>query len=518
MADDVPPQPAGALTERLGRLRADLAGVTVDTVNELLGPVADAALGREQSLPARLAVLEHPDEPLATLIGCFVLGQEYPRHRLAAALPTLGLDDAGRLGLLVSAGSDPDDRVRAAVDLRPYAAVDALGTADWWLVSDLGELATGGPLEPDHVLGVGGASITLARSTLRTPVGRVLDLGTGCGVQALHAARHARTVVGTDVSARALEMARMNWVLNAATLGSAQITGRRGSLLEPVAGEQFDLVVSNPPFVITPRSVASAGYEYRDAGMVGDELVHRLVSSLGSVLAPGGVAQLLGNWEHRDGVPWTERLGAWLDEADATSRRDGGPGLDAWVVQREVQDPAEYAETWIRDAGQHLGKDADELYAAWLADFRSRNVEAVGFGLITLRRPQDAGQRFRRLEDRRGGTGLPAGAEVAAGLTAQDWLARHDDAAVLAARLSVAGDVTEERHYLPGAEDPSVILLRQGGGAGRVVQASTGLAGLVGACSGELTVGQLTGALAHLLEVPAAELAAELLPAGLLTP
>jgi uncharacterized metal-binding protein len=58
-----------------------------------------------------------------------------------------------------------------------------------------------------------------------------------------------------------------------------------------------------------------------------------------------------------------------------------------------------------------------------------------------------------------------------------------------------------------------VILLRQGAGAGRVVRASTALAGLVGACSGELTVGQLTGALAVLLEVREAELTAELLPA-----
>jgi hypothetical protein len=58
-----------------------------------------------------------------------------------------------------------------------------------------------------------------------------------------------------------------------------------------------------------------------------------------------------------------------------------------------------------------------------------------------------------------------------------------------------------------------VILLRQGGGFGRTVQVSTALAGLVGACDGELSVGRLVAALAGLLEVPAAELATELLPA-----
>jgi methylase of polypeptide subunit release factors len=528
---------------RVDRLRADLAGFTVDAVDELLGPVAHGALGREHALPARIVVQGLPDDPLATLVAVFVLGLEVPRHRLAAALPTVGLADLEQLKLIRVAGADPDDAVRASVDLRPYAAVDALGTADWLLISARGELAPGRPLASDHVLGVGGASLTLARCTIRRPVERVLDLGTGCGVQALHAGRHARSVIGTDTSARALRMAELNWLLNRSTVAGAEFATRQGSLLDPVADERFDLVVSNPPFVITPRSLPGQAYEYRDGGMVGDELVRRLVTSVGSVLRPGGVAQLLGNWEQRRGESWTERVSGWLAES----------GLDGWVVQREMQDPAEYAETWIRDAGQHLSKDADELYAAWLADFSSRQVEGVGFGLVTLRKPLDAatgdstgdagtpsggesrptprrapnppvrggpigagirsGGRLRRLEERRTGPGLPTGNEILAGLIAHDWLAVRDDAALLNSVLLVAADITEERHLIPGADDPSVILLRQGGGAGRVVQASTALAGLVGACSGELTVGQLTGALSGLLEVPEADLSAELLPA-----
>ena len=58
-----------------------------------------------------------------------------------------------------------------------------------------------------------------------------------------------------------------------------------------------------------------------------------------------------------------------------------------------------------------------------------------------------------------------------------------------------------------------MVLLRQGGGFGRGVQAGTGLAGFVGACDGELTLGQLTGAIASIFDVSAADLAAELLPA-----
>jgi len=57
------------------------------------------------------------------------------------------------------------------------------------------------------------------------------------------------------------------------------------------------------------------------------------------------------------------------------------------------------------------------------------------------------------------------------------------------------------------------VIVRQGDGLGRGVQASTGLAAFVGVCDGELTAGQILGALGALLEVPADDLAAELLPA-----
>ncbi len=58
-----------------------------------------------------------------------------------------------------------------------------------------------------------------------------------------------------------------------------------------------------------------------------------------------------------------------------------------------------------------------------------------------------------------------------------------------------------------------MILLRQGAGFGRTVQATTALAALVGACDGELPVGTLVAAVAELLQVPAEPLAGELLPA-----
>ena len=532
-ADGPGPVPPGAglapadLAAAAATLREDLAaaGFTVDGVERVLGPVASAALHREQAVPARRALRDRGREgadPTAALAALFLLGDDVPRRALDAALGRTGVDGARRLGLVEAAGAGDDDAVRALVDLRPYAATDAAGPVTWWLSSDLGELATGRRLAPDHVLGAGGASLTLAQVTVRTPVGRVLDLGTGCGIQALHAARHARAVVGTDISRRALGFAAFNAALDAAfdeasgpAAGAAHhgpATGRvelrEGSMLEPVAGERFDLVVSNPPFVITPRAAGGAlpDYEYRDGGRSGDDLVRDLVTGVGAVLEPGGVAQLLGNWEHRRGVPWDERVGAWLAEA----------GLDGWVVQREVLDPAEYAETWIRDGGTTPEREPAAwaaAYGAWLDDFAARDVEAVGFGIVTLRRPL-AGARptLRRLEEHTGSVRQPLGAHLAASLAAHDWLAARDDAALAGERLAVAPDVPEGRFHTPGAPDPTVVLLRQGDGLGRAVRATTGLAALVGASDGELTVGQLVGAIAALFEVGAEDLAGELLP------
>ncbi|ACQ78900.1 methyltransferase small [Beutenbergia cavernae DSM 12333] len=478
-------------------LRADLAPFTVDALTELLGPVAASALRREQAVPAR-AVAAASDEPAATLLRLFVLGDDVPRPALDAALPRLGTAGAERLGLVTASGNAPDAVVRATCDLTPYAATDAAGDVAWWIASDRGELATGGPLPADYVLGVGGASTTLAQVTVPDRRERVLDLGTGCGIQALHATRHAGGVVATDVSARALAYAAFN-----AALAGAELDLREGSMLEPVAGERFDLVVSNPPFVITPRTAGVEEYTYRDGGRSGDDVVRDLVTGVGAVLAPGGIAQLLGNWEHRRGEPWQERVEAWLVES----------GLDGWVVQRELQDPAEYAELWLRDGGTTPDRDPASWaagYEAWLADFAARGVEGVGFGIVTLHRPTASRASWHRVEEMTGTVAYPLGAAILASVRTADLLAGMDDDGVLGRAWRVARDVTEERYLTPGDADPRVILLRAGGGFGRTVQAGTALAAFVGACDGELTGAQLVGALAALLDAPADALAAEL--------
>ncbi|RDH95327.1 methyltransferase family protein [Curtobacterium sp. AG1037] len=481
----------------------DAAGFTVERVDALWGAEAAASLHRGTRVAALRALAARETSPLTTLATLFVLGLPVSRSDAERAFPIAGLDGVLAVGLL---REGDDGRVFPTVDLRPYAFVDDLGAGSWWIVSDLGELALGTALGEEHVLGIGGASTTLSGLQVPVRVRRVLDLGTGCGIQALHARRFADQVVATDISQRALDIARFNAVLN----GVDGIELRLGSLFEPVVGERFDRIVSNPPFVITPRRAGVPSYEYRDGGMVGDALVETVLRGLVDHLEPGGTAQLLGNWEYHWGVDGLDRVRSWFADAPAASE------LDTWVVEREREDPPAYAETWIRDGGTKPGTpEYDVLVDAWLDDFAARRVTGVGFGYVVVRRAQPGGtgrlRRFERVPETLGSNPAGLGATVARVLDAAAWLGVHDDEALAAAHLRVAGDVTEERHYWPGNDDPTVITLVQGGGFGRRVDADTALAAFVGACDGELSVAAIVGAIAQITGVDEEALRADLL-------
>lgn len=490
------PEPDPALCRSLADDLRD-AGFTAEGVRDAWGAAADDAIARGLRSPALRALGDRSDA-LAVLARLLVLGMPEAAASADLALVRTKAEGLVRLGLATVEG----DRVRPLAVVRPQSYADATGSGQWWIASDLDEAALGGPLPEDHVLGVGGASLTLAGLQLPTPAARGLDVGAGCGIQALRARAQVDHIVATDISARALAFTRLNALLN----GVDGIETRLGSLFEPVAGEQFDRVVSNPPFVITPRVADIPAYEYRDGGMVGDDVVSAFVMEVGTHLSPGGIAQLLGNWETRDGVDGLNRVRAWVEASPVP--------LDAWVVERESLDPLSYAELWVRDGGTLAGTDGfTRLVDAWLDDFLERRVTEVGFGYILLRRPAEGAPtlaRYERLHTALAGDSL--GAHLADALAAHDRLRALDDAGLAASVLVVAGDVTEARHHLPGAEDPTVIELRQGGGFGRALGVDPGLAALVGACDGDLAVGVLIDAIAQLLEVDPAALRADLLP------
>lgn len=456
------------------------AGYTASGIAKRLGPAATAAAARND-FRAALRVTADGDR-LATLIRLFVCGQTEPVAAVTRALAPLPLADALAAGLL----TEQSDGMRQGLDLEAYG--DA-----WWVLSDLPAAARPGrPVAADHVLGVGGASTTLTSATIRRPVGAALDLGTGCGVQALHLSQHAASVTATDLSERALRFAATTAALN-----GQEWELLRGDLTAPVAGRRFDLVVSNPPFVVGP---GSAAYTYRDSGRAGDGVCAELAAAAPGLLTDGGVMQYLANWVHVGGEDWADRVAGWV----------AGTGLDAWVIQREVADPVSYVDLWLTDAGE---ASDPARKAAWLDWFDAHKVEAVGFGLITLRR-SGAADPVVRVEDLRQQVEGPLGEQLAAWFDRQDWLRVRDADALLAARYRIADGLQLRQEATMGDEGWAVDrqVLAMPHGLRWTEEIDPLVLALVGGCDGRIPLRDQIAVLAMAHEVAEADLAEAAVP------
>ena len=205
-------------------------------------------------------------------------------------------------------------------------------------------------------------------------------------------------------------------------------------------------IATNPPFVISPAT--GERLVYRDSGLPGDRVVEDIVRAAPGHLTPGGWCQVLANWVVERGRPWDQRLTGWLD------------GCDAWIVQREVVDPATYVEMWLRDAGMQGGADYLRRYDTWLAWFEEQRIEAVGFGWINLRRT-DAERPEVRCEEWPYDVEQPVAPTVAAWGRAVEDLRVLDDDALASRHLLTRPDVRQETVGEPGAAEPETIVLRQ---------------------------------------------------------
>ena len=441
------------------RRALDEAGWSAAALDDLLGATARTHLDRGELAPVlrRLRAAPPADRALADLARLLVVG-------VPAERPT-GLPGAWLAG---------DGTARLRLQPVRHGGVEVQVPHD-----PPGD-------DRDLVIGVGAASLTLAAATPRDVVGRVLDLGTGCGVQALLAEDHARTVTATDRNPRAAAYARL-----AAALHGQEWDVRTGDLLDPVAGERFDLVVSNPPFVIGP----AARYTYRDAGMAGDDVCRTLVERLPAHLAPGGTAVLLANWLHLEGEDGDARVRSWL----------AGTGCDAWVVQRELAAPEDYVTAWLRDTDEGF----TTAYDAWLDALAG--VEAVAFGVLALRERSGRPGPGRVVLDAPDQPLAPTwGEQVGAHFAALDLV----DTDLRAARLRVRDDV--RLHQVARRTDDGwsaeVQLLQQEAGlrwsGGVDAYGATLLAG----CDGTRPLGDLLLVLASSAGLSEGEAAEQVLP------
>lgn len=367
-----------------------------------LANIPDLALGDAALRSGRLDPREGARTPAALLARLFVLGASVPVGDVHALLGRGAADALRAAGLIAG---DPD--------YRALVAVTPVG--DRLLAHDRRDTHVDGAAE--FVPGPGPATRRFAEVAVRRAGARVLDLGCGQGLLALLAAEAGGEVTASDVSPRAVAFAEFNARLN----GIETIRCVQGDLVAAVAGRSFDVILANPPYVISP----DATFLYRDSRGI----CERIAREGPALLAEGGILQMTCHWPHHRGAAWQEELASWFAES----------GCDVWVLQTDHLDCATYAATWLRQAHADA-TDCAAAFDRWTAWYEASGIDAIGGGVASMRRRRAGGATtppWFQIRDMPPAAG-PCGESIARVLEAREVLARFDDAAVLDARVALA--------------------------------------------------------------------------------
>ncbi len=268
-----------------------------------------------------------------------------------------------------------DGRVVSAVSL--YPCLGRVFATDHRF-RHLPRLRASAPAEP--VMYLGGDSYALARLTPRGPVGSTLEIGVGSGVHSILARAHSQRVVGIDINPRALAFAQLNALLN----GVPDIELRQGDVYGPVAGERFDRILSNPPFVPSPEQRLA----FRDGGPSGEDVLARIVAGLDAHLADDGLCQIVTHLVHHGGS-YRRKLEGWL----------GSTRWDSCIHDFGRLTPFDYAVDQVKSSfGQSYPDYRDELLR-WIAGYMQQGIAQVGAGVIHLRRHPGPGRAWHCEEE-----------------------------------------------------------------------------------------------------------------------
>jgi hypothetical protein len=271
------------------------------------------------------------------------------------------------------------------------------------------------------------------------------------------------------------------------TNGIENIECRTGDLFKPVQGHAFDLIVTNPPFVISPERA----YIYRDSGMDADDLCRTIVREAPRYLADGGFCQILCNWAEYAGSDWNAGLESWF----------AGTGCDAWVMRSECRDIATYASTWIRHTEKNDAVNYPERFGEWLRYYDHLGISHIGAGVITMRK-RSASRNWFRADEAPDSMLGPCGDGIANGFLLQDFLDGATDRDLLGARLTLSPDARLERSCSPSPEGwmETALKLRLARGLAYSGDIDPFMAGVLTLCSGQRSLGEILQDLAAALD------------------
>jgi methylase of polypeptide subunit release factors len=281
----------------------------------------------------------------------------------------------------------------------------------------------------DLVLWPNPTSRLLSRFTVRQKSRATLDVGTGSGVQALLAVGHSDQVVATDLNPRAVSFAAFTAQLN----GIKKIEFLTGDGFSPVAGRKFDLIVSNPPFFLTPAEK----YLFCDNPLELDQLCRKLAREAPTYLNEDGYFQMLCEWAGIEGQDWHGRLSDWFE----------GTGCDALVLKGYSQDPAEYAEEHIRSMTSASETDS-QLYDSYMNYYRKNRVVAIHGGAVAMHRR--SGTNWMLMEEVEHTPKDAFGDLVAETFARRDFLLCHEtDAELLTVKPRLCPNTRLEQVFQP---------------------------------------------------------------------
>jgi methylase of polypeptide subunit release factors len=463
------------------QLRSFLDAHDYNSAN-LIDLLGAAVPPRPEDLP-RALYLTREANTVNALARLFLIGTTLDAGLARDALPAEFIDTCIGTGLI----EQRDGRYVAAIVIVPID--DLLIASDAFRV-------LGGNDARQFVLPASTHSANYLRHlTMRESVGRVLDLGCGCGIHALFAASHANTVIATDISAAALRYTEFNAALN----GIDNIECRAGNLFEPVSGERFDLILCNPPFVLGPDDT----FVYRDNPVELDGFCASIVREAPAYLNDGACLQMLCESVEIEGEPWHERIQSWVRDS----------GCDAWLLHSPAVSPPEYVARRSRDivAAMDCGGESS---GNWLAYFEDRGVRAVHPGMLVLRRRD--GDNWVHVHNHAAEVATAAGNAVCNGIRACDYLhgtGRGADG-LLGSVLGISPELTLEQQFgrHDGGWQPRMSVLRMTDGLSMSAEVDLPVMAFLNQLDGRSTLRQCIEDFAGKVGGDAEKLTADLLP------